>query len=188
MKVILLKELQGKGGEGDVVNVADGFANNYLLREGIAVRATKGNLAQLEKRKSNIEKREATRLENANKLKKTLSGATVAVDAKVGEEGQLFGSVTTAQIAEALKEATGAEIDRRRIEVGKPIKTAGEHEVEISIYRDIKANVKLVVGAEAQAKTANTEDASEKDGEKPAENAEASKEATNNETESASKE
>ena len=181
MKVILLKELQGKGGEGDVVNVADGFANNYLLREGIAVRATKGNLAQLEKRKSNIEKREATRLENANKLKETLSGATIAVDAKVGEEGQLFGSVTTTQIAEALKEATGAEIDRRRIEVGKPIKTAGEHEVEISIYRDIKASVKLVVGANAEKKVAETKDSNEKGSEEAADKIEAAESATSNE-------
>lgn len=150
MKVILLKELPGKGGEGDVVNVADGFANNYLFREGIAVRATRGNLKQLEMRKSNIEKREAGRIEHAGKLKEALAGTSIAIDAKVGEEGQLFGSVTTSQIAEAIKQATGTEVDRRRIEVGKPIKTAGEHEVEISIYRDIKANVKVVVGAGAQ--------------------------------------
>ena len=108
MKVILLQELKGKGGEGDVVDVAPGFANNYLMPQGIAILATKGNLKQLEMRKNNIAKREATRLADADKLKSVLDGASVKVDAKVGEEGQLFGSVTATQIAEAIKEALGA--------------------------------------------------------------------------------
>ena len=99
MKVILLQELKGKGGEGDVVDVAPGFANNYLMPQGIAILATKGNLKQLEMRKNNIAKREATRLADADKLKSVLDGASVKVDAKVGEEGQLFGSVTATQIA-----------------------------------------------------------------------------------------
>ncbi len=151
MKVILLQELKGKGGEGDVVDVAPGFANNYLMPQGIAILATKGNLKQLEMRKKNIAKREATRLADADKLKAALDGATVKIDAKVGEEGQLFGSVTAAQIADAIKETLGAEVDRRRIEVGHAIKTAGEHEVEISIYREIKATVKLLVGVDEVA-------------------------------------
>ena len=155
MKVILLQELKGKGGEGDVVDVAPGFANNYLMPQGIAILATKGNLKQLEMRKNNIAKREATRLADADKLKSVLDGASVKVDAKVGEEGQLFGSVTATQIAEAIKEALG-------VEAGKAIKTAGQHEVVISIYRDIKATVTLLVGidevaAEEEAEEAETE-------------------------------
>ena len=162
MKVILLQELKGKGGEGDVVDVAPGFANNYLLPQKVAILATKGNLKQLEMRKNNIAKREATRLADADKLKSVLDGASVKVDAKVGEEGQLFGSVTATQIAEAIKEALGVEIDRRRIEAGKAIKTAGQHEVVISIYRDIKATVTLLVGidevaAEEEAEEVETE-------------------------------
>ncbi len=157
MKVILLQELKGKGGEGDVVDVAPGFANNYLMPKGIAILATKGNLKQLEMRKKNIAKREATRLADADKLKATLDGAAVKIDAKVGEEGQLFGSVTAAQIADAIKETLGAEVDRRRIEVGHAIKTAGEHEVEISIYREIKATVKLLVGVDEVAAEAEEE-------------------------------
>ena len=162
MKVILLQELKGKGGEGDVVDVAPGFANNYLMPQGIPILATKGNLKQLEMRKNNIAKREATRLADADKLKSVLDGASVKVDAKVGEEGQLFGSVTATQIAEAIKEALGVEIDRRRIEAGKAIKTAGQHEVVISIYRDIKATVTLLVGidevaAEKEAEEVETE-------------------------------
>lgn len=128
------------------MDVAPGFANNYLMPQGIAILATKGNLKQLEMRKKNIAKREEARLADAAKLQAALDGASVKVDAKVGEEGQLFGSVTAAQIAEAIKESLGVEIDRRRIEAGKAIKTAGQHEVVISIYRDIKATVTLLVG------------------------------------------
>lgn len=149
MKVILLKELKGRGGEGDVIEVANGYANNYLLTQGYAIKATKGNLKQLEQRKHNIAKREENRVADATKMKETLDGALIKVVAQVGDEGQLFGSVTSQMIAEALKESTGIEVDKRRIELGQAIKTAGEHEVSISIYRTIKTTVKLrVVGSE----------------------------------------
>ena len=146
MKVILLQELKGKGGEGDVVDVAPGFANNYLLPQKVAILATKGNLKQLEQRKHNIAKREENRLADAGKIKETLDGALVKVEAKVGEEGQLFGSVTAQMIADAIKAATDVDVDRRRIELGHAIKTAGQHEVTISLYRDIKPTVKMFVG------------------------------------------
>ena len=149
MKVILLQELKGKGGEGDVVDVAPGFANNYLFTQRIAIPATEGNLKQLEERRHNIAKREEVRLENANKMKESLEGATVKVAAQVGEEGVLFGSVTAPMIADAIKESTGIEVDKRRVELGQPIKMAGEHEVSISIYRNIKTTVKVLVGSEA---------------------------------------
>ena len=146
MKVILLQELRGKGGEGDVVEVAPGFANNYLFIQGIAIPATKGNLKQLEQRKHNIAKREEKRIAAAEELKAKLDGVKVKIDVQVGEEGQLFGSVTSQMIADGIKETTGTEVDRRRIELNRPIKTAGEHEVAISLYRDIKTVVKLQVG------------------------------------------
>lgn len=146
MKVILLKELKGKGGEGDVIDVAPGFANNYLLTQGYAILATKGNLKQLEQRKHNIAKREEKRIADAEALKSQLEGIKVKVDVQVGEEGQLFGSVTTTMIADAIKAATGVEIDKRRIELNRPIKTAGIHDVTISLYREIKTVVKLQVG------------------------------------------
>lgn len=148
MKVILLKELKGKGGEGDVIDVARGFANNYLLTQGYAVLATKGNLKQLEQRKHNIAKREETRIANAEALKAKLDDLKVVVDAQVGEEGQLFGSVTSTMVADAIQAAVDAEIDKRRVELGKPIKVAGVHPVTVSIYRDIKATVQVVVGRE----------------------------------------
>lgn len=148
MKVILLYELKGKGGEGDIVEVADGYANNYLFPQKIAVAATKGNLKQLEQRKHNIAKREAARIEEAQALKAALDDLSVKVEARVGEEGVLFGSITAAMIADALKEAEDIEIDRKRIDLKNPIKTAGKHEVVVSIYRDIKSNLTVVVGNE----------------------------------------
>ena len=157
MKVILLKELKGRGGEGDVIDVARGFANNYLLRQGYAVLATKGNLKQLEARRANIAKREEVRVSKAEELSAKLNDAKVTVDAQVGEEGQLFGSVTNTMIADAIKEQLGEELDRRRIELGSPIKTAGVHKVEVSLYREIKATLKVVVGTEAVEETEEAE-------------------------------
>lgn len=146
MKVILLTELKGKGGEGDVVEVARGFFNNYLGPQKMAVLATKGNLKQLEQRRGNIAKREEQRIANANALKASLEGKKILVEVKVGEEGVLFGSVTAQMIADAVKNELGIEIDRKRLELKKAIKTAGEHVVVLSIYRDIKVDLNLVVG------------------------------------------
>ncbi|MBR3315849.1 MAG: 50S ribosomal protein L9 [Atopobiaceae bacterium] len=146
MKVILLGELRGKGGEGDVVDVAQGFAENYLYPNKIAVPATKGNLKQLEERRHNIAKREEKRLADAAALKEILEGKAVAVDARIGEEGQLFGSVTSAMIADAIKRELGVDIDRKRIARSHTIKNAGRHEVEVDLYREINATVAVLVG------------------------------------------
>lgn len=149
MKVILLTEVQGKGGEGDVVEVARGFFNNYLGPQKKAVLATAGNLKQLEQRRVNIAKREEKRIADAEALKASLEGKKIFVDAKVGEEGVLFGSVTTSMIADAVLAETGVEIDRKRLDVRKAIKTAGEHTVALNIYRDIHVDLQLMVGVKA---------------------------------------
>ena len=164
MKVILLEELRGKGGEGDVVEVSRGFANNYLLKKGIAVKATEGNLKQLELRRKNIAKREEVRIANAESLKAQLEGATFTIKAKVGDEGILFGSVTPQMISDAIKEQKDV---------------VGEHAVEVSIYRDIKAEVKLLVtdeqgvvfGAEAPAEPEAVEEVAEEAAEEAVEEA-----------------
>lgn len=153
MQVILLKELPGKGGEGDVIDVARGFANNYLLTQGFAVKATKGNLKQLEERKKNIAKREETRIADANALAEKLNAATVRVEAQVGEEGILFGSVTAPMVADAIENELGIEIDRRRVELGKPIKMVGTYKVPVSLYRDIKGTVTVIVGGDEAEET-----------------------------------
>ena len=161
MKVVLLGEIKGKGGEGDVVDVAQGYAENYLFPKKLAVAATKGNLKQLEERRNNIEKREAVRIADANSLKETLEGKSVVVDAKVGDEGILFGSVTSAMIVDAIKDQLGVEVDRKRVELGKAIKVAGSHEVAVSLYREIRATVTVLVGVTAEEVEEETEEAAE---------------------------
>ncbi len=151
MKVILLSELRGKGGEGDVVDVAQGYAENFLFPNKIAQPATPGNIKQLEERRHNIEKREAERIAAAEATKAALAGKSVTVDAKIGEEGQLFGSVTPAQIADAVKDQLGIEVDRKRIGRGNAIKTSGVHAVEINLYREISASINVLVGVTEEA-------------------------------------
>ncbi len=146
MKVILMEELRGKGGEGDIVEVAQGFAENFLFPNKVAQPATPGNIKQLEQRRKNIEKREAERVANAEALKAAIDGKSVTVDAKIGEEGQLFGSVTAAQIADAIKAQLGTEVDRKRVGRGNAIKSVGAHQVEVNFYREIAATVTVLVG------------------------------------------
>ena len=155
MKVILLQEVKGQGGEGDVVEVARGFAVNYLFPKSMAIQATKGNLKQLDARRHNIEKRETQRLDTAEKLLSALNQHTVIVRAR---EGQLFGSVTTTAVAAAIGEQIGAEVDRKRIELSAPIKTVGEHDALVSIYRDVKATVTVKVIDEKEASSDRSEE------------------------------
>jgi large subunit ribosomal protein L9 len=154
MKVILLSELKGKGGEGDVVEVATGYAVNYLLPRKIAIAATAGNLKQLEQRKHNIAKRETNRLDTADKLVAALEGQTIRIGAKVGEEGQLFGSVTPIQVADAINARFNTEVDRRRIDLHGLVKTVGEHPATVSVYRDIKTTITIEVVDEKTLRTA----------------------------------
>lgn len=148
MKVILLQELKGRGGEGDVIDVARGFAVNYLLPRKIAIEASSGNLKQLEQRRHNIEKRETQRFGDAESLREALEGKTVTISAKVGEEGRLFGSVTSPMIEAAIADQLGVEVDRRKIETHGQIKEVGPHAVEVAVYRDVKAHVTIEVVTE----------------------------------------
>ena len=169
MKVILLQEVKGKGVEGDVIDVARGFANNYLLPQNIAILATKGNLKQLEMRRNNIAKREAVRTAEAEQLKAAIEAVRLSIEVRVGDEGVLFGSVTTQMISDALKAQFDIELDRKNIDLAAAIKTAGEHEAVASLHRDIKSTIKMVVGdaamlqaaAEAPAEEAEEEAAEE---------------------------
>ncbi len=148
MKVILLQELKGRGGEGDVIEVAQGFAVNYLLPRKIAIQATAGNVKQLEQRMHNIKKREEQRLGDAQSLASALDGKTVTIHAKVGEEGRLFGSVTAPMIEDAIREQLGVDVDRRKIETHGHIKEAGPHPIAVAVYREVKAQVIVDVVAE----------------------------------------
>lgn len=151
MKVILTQELKGKGGEGDVVDVARGYAVNYLLPRKLAIAATPGNLKQLEARKGNILKREESRVAEASSLAERLEGGRVTIEAKAGEEGRLFGSITSPMIVDAIARQLEAEVDRRKVDVHGHIKTLGEHVVSVQVYRDIKTEVVVVVVPEGGA-------------------------------------
>jgi large subunit ribosomal protein L9 len=141
MKVILTAEVKGKGHEGDVVEVARGYAVNYLMPRKLAVEATTGNLKQLDARMGNIQKRNDARRNDAESLAAAIEGKTVVIEAKVGDEGKLFGSVTTLMIEEAVAAQLGSDIDHRRMDLGRPIKTVGDHPVKVSVYGDVKAEV-----------------------------------------------
>jgi large subunit ribosomal protein L9 len=131
-----------------VIDVAQGFAVNYLLPRKVAIEATKGNLKQLEQRAKNIQVREEGRIGESNALAEALEGKVVTVFAKVGEEGRLFGSVTTVMIGEAIADQLGVEIDRRKIETHGHIKDVGPHIVSVAIYREVKAELTVDVVAE----------------------------------------
>ena len=156
MKVILLQELKGRGGEGDVIEVAQGFAVNYLLPRKVAIQATKGNLKQLELRSHNIKAREENRLGDAQGMFDKLNDKTVKVEAKVGDEGRLFGSITTHHIEAALLEQLGVEVDRRKIETHGTIKETGLHVINVAIYRDLRAELTVNVVAEGHVEVPTT--------------------------------
>ena len=140
-----------EGGEGDVVDVAQGYAENFLFPKRMAIAATPGNIKQLEERRHNIEKREAERIAAAEALKAAIDGKSVTVDAKIGEEGQLFGSITAAMVADAIEAQLGTAVDRKRVGRGNAIKSVGAHTVPVNFYRDITAEVTVLVGVTAEA-------------------------------------
>jgi large subunit ribosomal protein L9 len=150
MKVILTQEVKGKGGEGDVVEVARGYAVNFLFPRDMAIEATPGNLKQLESRKGNIRKREESRVDDAESLAAALDGKDVTISAKVGEEGRLFGSVTSQMIEDAIEEQLDVDVDRRKIDVHSHIKEIGDHDVTVQVYREIKATVTVKVVSEGE--------------------------------------
>lgn len=145
MKVILLTDVKGRGKEGDVIEVARGFAANYLLPRKMAVEATKGNVAQLEARMHNIRKREETKRVEAEGLAAQIGGKTVIIEAKAGDGGKLFGSVTAGMVADALGGQFGIEVDRKRLDLHGHIKTLGDHEIDVRVYQDVTASLVLRV-------------------------------------------
>jgi large subunit ribosomal protein L9 len=149
MKVILTEEVKGKGSEGDVVDVARGFAVNYLFPRRLAVEATSGNLKQLESRRTNIDRRELKRVADAQAIADALEGKSVSIEAKAGEEGRLFGSVTAQMVQEAVLAEHDIEIDKKRLDVpGGHLKTIGEHVATLSLGHDIKVEIGVTVTPE----------------------------------------
>lgn len=148
MLVILKKNVKGTGKAGDIVKVSDGFANNRLIPAGLAVPATNQNVKSAEKQKAFIEKKNAEEKAAAEATAKKLESKTVTIKTRVGDNGKLFGSITSMDIADAIQKQVGNKIDKKKIVLYKPIKEIGEHTVEVKLYPEVSATVKVVISEE----------------------------------------
>lgn len=145
MKVILLKDIKGSGSKGDVINVSDGYARNYLFPRGLAIEATKANLNELKNKEKAEEKRKEQAAQEAREIADKLSDITLVIKAKSGENGKLFGSVTNKEIAQELKKQHKISIDRKKIVLDEPIKQLCEMEVDVKLYPKISGKLKIRV-------------------------------------------
>ncbi|QQY79807.1 LSU ribosomal protein L9P [Keratinibaculum paraultunense] len=148
MKIILLKEVKGLGKEGDLVDVKDGYARNYLFPRKLAIEATPANLNKWKNKKKEMEAKEREEYEKALKLKEKIESIDLKLKGKAGEGGKLFGSITSKDISDALKEQHNIDIDKRKIELEDNIKTLGTTEVEIKIYPEVSAKLRVKVSEE----------------------------------------
>jgi large subunit ribosomal protein L9 len=147
MRVVLRSDVENLGNKGDMVDVADGYARNYLVPKGLAIKATPGAQKQADAMRRNREMHERKTREAAQALATRLAGGTVEIRARAGAEGRLFGSVTTSDIADAVQEQLGVEIDRRRLELEEPLKELGVVDVPLRLHADVDAAVRVAVVA-----------------------------------------
>jgi large subunit ribosomal protein L9 len=145
MKIILTENVIKLGIEGDVKNVSDGYARNFLIPKGVAVLATKQNLALWEKKRKEIEARLAREKADKEELGKKLGELNIAIKVDAGESGKLFGSVTSADIVNAVRDASGIEVDKRGVDLPENIKGIGSYEVSIKLHPEVVAKVKVEV-------------------------------------------
>jgi large subunit ribosomal protein L9 len=148
MQIILQEDIEKLGHRGDVVTVKPGYARNFLLPRKLAIEANAGNMKVLERIRTSLAKKTATELEVAQKQAGLLNGVSLSFTRKTGENDQMFGSVTTADIAESLA-AQGFKIDKRQVQLADPIKSLGEFPVTIKVFRDVTAQVTVHVAKEA---------------------------------------
>ena len=148
MKVIFLQDVKGKGKKGEIKNVADGYAHNFLIKNGFAAEANAQALSQIEGQKKLEEKNAAAELAEAKQLKETLEALTVELKAKSGEGGRLFGSVSTKQIAEALQKVHGIKIDKRKMTLNDGIRALGFTNVPVKLHHEVTATLKVHVTEE----------------------------------------
>ncbi len=150
MQIILQEDIDKLGHRGDIVTVKPGYARNFLLPRKLAVEATTGNMKALERIRTSLAKKTATELEAAQKQAALINGVALHFTRKTGENDQLFGSVTSADVAEGLN-AQGFKIDKRQVHLGEAFRALGEYPVTIKVFRDVTAEVKVFVEKEAQA-------------------------------------
>ncbi|HXL16407.1 MAG TPA: 50S ribosomal protein L9 [Streptosporangiaceae bacterium] len=148
MKLILTQEVSGLGAPGDVVEVAGGYGRNYLVPRGLAMRWSRGAEKQIELIKRARAAREIRSVDDAKAAAQRLAGLRVRMQTRAGSGGRLFGSISTSDIASAVKDAGGPELDRRKIEISNPIKTVGAHQVAVRLHPEVSATLEVeVVGA-----------------------------------------
>ncbi|HMD32694.1 MAG TPA: 50S ribosomal protein L9 [Candidatus Acidoferrales bacterium] len=147
MQIILQEDVEKLGHRGQIVEVAEGYARNYLLPHKLALPVSQGNLKQLEQVKRALAKREATEREGAQKQAEMLASLTVDFARKAGENDQMFGSVTSGDISDSLK-VQGYTVDKRKLQLDQPIKTLGEHLVSVKLHREVIAQIKVVIRKE----------------------------------------
>jgi large subunit ribosomal protein L9 len=147
MKLILTNDVTGLGAPGDVVEVAGGYGRNYLVPRGLAMRWTRGAEKQIELIKRSRAARDVRGLDDAKETAKRLAALTVQLRVRAGAQGRLFGSVSSSDIAEALRAAGGPELDRRRIEIATPIRTIGSHQVTVRLHPEVEATLDVEVSA-----------------------------------------
>lgn len=145
MKVILLEDVKNVGKKGEIINAKDGYARNFLFPKNLAIEATTVNLKNLENARKHKEAREKEIYEEAEKLKEELEKITVVIKTKTGENGKLFGAVTTKEIAEYIEKEHSLGIDKKKFDLDEPIKSVGEYFVKIKLHPMVNAKVKVIV-------------------------------------------
>lgn len=145
MIVILLKDVKGTGKAGEIVKVSDGYARNMLLPRGLAKEATEGNVRNLEKQKALAAEKHQAQKEVAQEQAKELEKITLTIQSKGGENGKLFGSITSKDIAEALQKQENIKIDKKKIDLPAPIKQTGDTQVTIKLFPEVTASIKVTV-------------------------------------------
>ena len=148
MIVILNKDVKGTGKAGDVVKVSDGYARNMLFPKKLGLEATQGNIRHLEKQKAIAAEKKAEEKAAAKKQAEKIGKLTVTIKTKAGDGGKIFGSITSKDIAEGLKSQHGIEVDKKKIQLSSPIKQTGEMSVDIKLYSEVSAELKVKVEAE----------------------------------------
>lgn len=148
MKVILQQDVQGSGKKGELINVADGYAKNFLIKRGLAVEATAQAMSEFEAREASKARKIKLEQDAANASKQKIEGKTLKMTGKVGDNGRLFGSVTAKEVAEALKNQFGVEVDKRKIALESDIKAFGTYNAEVKLYHGISAKIYVMVGEE----------------------------------------
>jgi large subunit ribosomal protein L9 len=152
MKVILTQEVKKLGIKGQILEVSDGYARNFLIPQGLAEEATKTKIKEIQEKSIKEEKKKSSEKDSAEALKNKLHGKEVEIRVKAGAGDKLFGAVTTREIADLLQAKFGVSIDKKKIDLGEPIKHLGQYNIKLKIYPSVQAELKLVVASDENGK------------------------------------